>query len=110
MMKAIIAACILTLLGIAVILVGANYANSRSQETTVPASTANEILFSDVKNNNTTQNCWIIYGGRVFDISRIASQADTQVQPTVCGTAPDTLPAGLTKDSMAEYQIGILAP
>jgi hypothetical protein len=110
MMKAIIAACILTLLGIAVILVGANYANTKSQESSLPVSTANEILISDVKKNNTAQNCWVIYGGRVFDISRKTAQTDSQIQATVCGTALDTLPAGITKDSLAEYQIGILAP
>jgi hypothetical protein len=110
MKRASIAAALLTLLGVLVIIIGARYADKKSTEQQLPVSTAREISFAQVQQNNTLQNCWVVYGGRVLDISRKSSQAGSTVQAAMCGTALDILPPSITKDSLAEYQIGIVAP
>jgi hypothetical protein len=109
MKKALFAAAILTLFGVIVIIFGARWANLKATEPLPPTTTANELSLSEIKKSNTAQNCWIVYGGRVFDISRKTSQADSQIAVAVCGTIVDALPTTLSKDALSEYQIGILS-
>jgi hypothetical protein len=110
--NAIIAAIILTLIGAAIMVYAILFLGSDNPDSQLPASEANEITLQQVQVRNTAEKCWVAYGGRVFDMTRllIAKPEQTSTWSSVCGSSIDTLPAGVKVSSITLYQIGVLAP
>ena len=113
MRKAIIAAIVLTLVGVSLMLYAIIFlGKSQDPEVQTETMSANEIGFSSLRSHNTADNCWIAFGGRVFNITRfLDAHPDEKTTLTkVCGLSVDALPSGISPDAATQYQIGILAP
>ena len=88
--------------------------NQKNKASDAPAGTVNEYTLVDVRLNNSNSSCWVAYGGRVFDVTRLLARLDAVEAGELlkaCGTNVETLPTGIKNtDTLTEYQIGILAP
>jgi len=79
-------------------------------------SEAQEISLASVAQHNSTDSCWLVYGQKVFSVSRLMESQPAQADQlkAACGAILQTPTSGEAAATLARqlepYYIGVIAP